>query len=525
MSSMVRADTLPGLLAEAARVDPEAPAMRYGAETIRYRDWDRLAALLASRLAARGIGRGDVVALLLPTTPFYQIAYLAASRLGAITAGINLRYRRSEIEHILQRSGARLLLGVGASHDHDFVATLEALRPELPELEETLWIDEQEIRADTRSLVERLAEGQHPADEIAAHADDPVTIIFTSGTTGVPKGAWYTHRNLMALAEIETRRHPSGSPPATTIVTGVSFAHVGFMARAGISIAHRSCTIIHDTFDPGIVLETIERERLTDIGGFPTQVVMLLEHPDRPKRDLTSVSTVLLGGAPSTPAFIRRVQQEFSARVSVRYSSTEMGIGSASLPDDPPEILATTVGKPTTGVEMRIVDEQGRERPVDEFGEVWVRSPATMQGYWRDAEATSRTRDAEGWIHTGDIGAFDAEGYLRLRGRQSEMYIRGGFNVYPVEVEARLGKHPKVARAAVVGRPDDILGEIGWAFVVPSDPAAPPDLGELRRWVGEELASFKRPDGLSLLEDLPATPMFKIDKKALRARFEDGSTD
>jgi len=146
-----------------------------------------------------------------------------------------------------------------------------------------------------------------------------------------------------------------------------------------------------------------------------------------------------------------------------------------------------------------------------------VRSPATMRGYWRDPEATAATLDAEGWIHTGDIGVLEADGHLRLRGRQSEMYIRGGFNVYPAEIEDLLARHPRVARAAVVGVPDARLGEIGWAFVVPREPSAPPTLSELRSFVGAELASFKRPDGLTVVAELPLTPMFKVDKRALRA--------
>ncbi len=521
---MVRAETLPGLLAAAAEKNGTATAFRYRDEELTYADWDRLAAEFAGALKTRGIGRGDVVALLLPTTPFYKIAYLAAARLGAITTGINLRYRRTEIGHILERSGARALVAVASSHDGDFVATIDELRASLPDLQDPLWLSESELRASTSDAVHRLAAGTAPAQSIDAQADDAATIVFTSGTTGIPKGAWYTHASLIALAEIETRRYPSGSPAPAHLVTGISFAHVGFMARAAIPIAHQTCTIIHDSFDPAHVLETIERERLTDIGGFPTQVVMLLDHPDRPKRDLSSVESVLLGGAPSTPAFIRRVQETFRSRVSVRYSSTEMGIGTASLPDDPPEILATTVGKPTEGVDLRIVDEAGNPVASGEYGEVIVRSPATMQGYWRNEAATAKTIDEQGFIHTGDIGSLDDAGYLRLRGRQSEMYIRGGFNVYPVETESRLGKHEKVARAAIVGRAHDVLGEVGWAFVVPADASDPPELDELRSWVGEELAGFKRPDGLTLVDDLPTTPMFKIDKRALRARLDSGET-
>jgi acyl-CoA synthetase (AMP-forming)/AMP-acid ligase II len=244
---------------------------------------------------------------------------------------------------------------------------------------------------------------------------------------------------------------------------------------------------------------------------------MLLDHPDRPRRDLSSLKTVLLGGAPSSPALIRRVQETLGVTVAVRYSSTEVGIATGSLADDPIDVLATTVGKPTPGVELRIVDGENRPLPVGEVGTVVIRSPATMRGYWRNPEATEATLDAEGFVHTGDLGWLDESGYLHLRGRESEMFIRGGYNVYPSEVEDVLARHPRIARAAIVGVPDDRLGEIGWAFVEPRPAADPPTLAELREFVGTELASFKRPDGLTLVGQMPVTPNFKVDKRALKA--------
>ncbi len=514
---MLSAPTLPDLLRAAATHDPEAEAFRYRDERLTYADWDALADRLAAALAARGVGRGDVVALLLPSTPLYHVAYLAAARLGAVTTGINARYRRTEIGHILRRSGAALLLAVESWHDVDFRAAVAPLRADLPELRQVEWVEAETLRRSTTATVAALAGDAAPAAPAAGDPDDPVAIVFTSGTTGIPKGAWYSHRNLLALAEIDTRRYADGVIPFRKhLAAGLSFAHIGSMARIGIQIGHLGTSIIHDAFDPGAVLEVIERDRLTHLGGIPTQIIMLLEHPDRPRRDLSSLQSILLGGAPSSPALIGRVQDTLKAQVSVRYSSTEVGIATASLPGDAPELLATTVGKPTAGVELRIVDDDNRPLPPDEPGQVVVRSPATMRGYWRDPDATAATIDAEGWVHTGDVGFLDAGGYLHLRGRQSEMFIRGGYNVYPAEIEDLLAKHPKVARAAVVGLPDDVFGEVGWAFVVARERADPPTLAELRAFVGAELASFKRPDGLTVLAELPLTPMFKVDKRALR---------
>jgi len=514
---MLAATTLPELLRAAAQAAPDAEAFRYRDERLTYGDWDRLADCLAAAYAARGIKRGDVVALLLPSTPFYHIAYLAAARVGAVTTGINARYRRTEIGHILRRSGAAILLAVDQWHDADFRVAVEAQRADLPELRDVVWIAAADLQAGTARVVANIAERAPAPPTVKVAPDDAVTIVFTSGTTGVPKGAWYTHRSVMAIAEIDSRRYAGEKPPLQKhLAAGISFAHIGTMARIALQIGYLGSTLIHDAFDPGAVLEVIERERLEHLGGFPTQVIMLLDHADRSRRDLSSLQSVLLGGAPSSPELIQRVQDTLHVTVSVRYSSTEVGIATASLPDDPPEILTTTVGKATPGVELRIVDAANHAVATDALGEVAVRSPATMRGYWRDPQATTATIDAEGWVHTGDVGYLDAAGYLHLRGRQSEMFIRGGYNVYPAEIENLLATHPKVARAAVLGVPDPVFGEAGWAFVVPRDPAAPPTLAELRAFVGTELASFKRPDGLTLLPELPVTPMFKVDKRALR---------
>jgi len=244
------AATLGELLRHAAREAPDADAFRYRGERLSYRDWDTFADRLAGGLWARGVRPGDVVALLLPSTPLYLVAYLAAARMGAVTTGINVRYRRTEIAHVLARAGARLLVGVARWHDADFRGVVEPLHPR----PECVWLEAGELRGGTAAVVERFAGEAEGPPETPVSPDAPVAIVFTSGTTGAPKGAWYSHQNLLALAEIEARRHAARQAAPVHLAAGLSFAHVGSMARIAVQLGTRGASIIHDTFDPATVL-------------------------------------------------------------------------------------------------------------------------------------------------------------------------------------------------------------------------------------------------------------------------------
>ena len=293
------------------------------------------------------------------------------------------------------------------------------------------------------------------------------------------------------------------------------------MARIAIQIGTRGASLIHDTFDPAAVLEA-DRARAPrrTSARFPTQAIMLLDHPDRPRRDLGSLRAMLLGGAPSSPELIRRVQDELGVTVSVRYSSTEVGIATGvAARRSRPRSSPTTVGKPTPGVELRIVDDDGRPLPAGEVGDVEVRSPATMRGYWRDPDATAavaRRRRAGSTPATSASSTTPATCTCAAGGARCSS--AAATTCTPAEIEDLLATHPKVARAAVVGVPDDRRSaRSAGRSSCRATPADPPTLAELRAFVGAELASFKRPDGLTLLPEMPVTPMFKVDKQALRA--------
>lgn len=514
--------TLARELRRTAARHPGVAAIHFHGADLTYAAWDRAADRWARALLAAGVRRGDRVALLLPPVPEYACAYLGAARIGAITAGISTRYRRQEIGAILANADPRLVVTTTEDAGVDFPALVASVREGAPALARV-------VRAagdGPDSLAALLAAGDAASVDLAAaeaavRADDPIAIVYTSGTTGMPKGAVYDSAAMQALTRLFASRLPQPPPPGEpTLWPGMSLTHVGFMVRAHIQIAHAATLVLHDRFDVRWCIDQLQRRRPARLGGFPPVLMTIMRAPELAGLDWSFVRSVTFGGAPLAPHLVDEIRARLGVEVFTGYSCTETAIIAATLASDPPERRAGTVGRPTPGVALRIVDAQRRALPVGETGIIAVHSPATMRGYWRQPEETARALDGDGWLYTEDLGFLDAHGYLHLVGREKDMYFRAAFNVYPGEVEDVLNLHPQVAQAAVVGVPDDVLGHQGWAFVVPADPAAPPTLAALREWVGRELASYKRPDALTIVEALPTTAMHKVDKQALRARAQ-----
>jgi acyl-CoA synthetase (AMP-forming)/AMP-acid ligase II len=441
-----------------------------------FAEWDRAADGVAAHLHDRGVRKGDVVALFLPSSADYAIAYQAAMRLGAVTTGVNLRLGPAEVGHILRLAEPKVVLTEESRSELAEAATLDA--PPLPRLDPT----------------------------------DDVAIVWTSGTTGVPKGAVFDHECFRATAR-------SAGPLSARFdrrVNAIPFAHVAYMARQWDEIEHVITTVITPTpWKAGEALRVLEDERITVGQGVPAQWSLLLAHPDFDTTDLSSLRIAGTGAATSSPELVREMRERLGCPVIVRYASTETSSITGSVPGDRDEVVARTVGRPQPDTEVEVVDrETGEPLGTGEIGVVRCRSRANMRRYWRDPERTRDVLDADGWITTGDLGSFDADGNLTLHGRTGEMYIRGGYNVYPPEVEAALDEHPAVERSAVVGVPDPVLGEIGVAFVVGRDVKG----DELRSWCRSRLADYKAPDRVVVVDELPLTSMLKVDKRALADR-------
>jgi acyl-CoA synthetase (AMP-forming)/AMP-acid ligase II len=472
-------------LKDAAATDGDSVAFVDGATRLTYREWNERSDEAASRFAEFGLSKGDVVALFLPMSVDYPVAYLGAAKAGVVTAGINTRYRSREVAHILGNSGAKLLV---------------APNGELRELAES--VAPQSLRA---ILDPSELRGTKIEDEIPIDDNDPVAIVYTSGTTGLPKGATYTWGCIEAIRRIEAA---FGAQPRPRVLQAVPLPHMAFMTKIASAIERRSFTVLMDRWTARGALEMIERERLTDTGGIPTQLSLMLMEPSFETFDLSSLRLITIGGAPASPDLIRRVREAFGTPVAVRFSTTEIGLATGTSPGDSDEIVATTAGRPLPEVDLRI------DAPPGEIGEILVRSPAMMRGYWNDPQATAEAIDTEGFFHTGDLGRIGDDGCLRITGRAKDMYIRGGYNVYPAEVEAVLREHPGVALAAVIGVPDPVMGERGRAYVVPRA-GRNPSVDELRSFLAERIADYKIPDEFEFRTELPLTPMFKVDKQAL----------
>lgn len=454
-----------------AFVDPDGSRLSYA-------ELDRRSDEVAVGMRAQGLGPGDVVVLRLASDSAYVVAYAAAAKVGAITAGINPRLAPPEQEAVAAVAGDALTIA-GADE-------VEALRRP----------------GDVRPLSE--------------DPDRPVALVFTSGTTGRPKGAGFRERQLAAITRIDVA-DAWGDPaaPPTPMLASTQFAHVGFMTKLPWYLRTGTTTHVLARWRAADVLATVAEQRMATLGAVAPQVALLLRE-DLDAYDLSSLQALIVGAAASPLALVREARARLAPGYSIRYSSTESGGCGTATAFDADDEEQQTVGRPRGGIEVAIHGDDGRPLPDGEVGEVWLRSPTVLSEWWRDPEATAASF-VDGWLRTGDLGLIDERGNLRLAGRAKEMFIRGGYNVYPAEVEAVLTDHPAVAEAVVVPRPDDVMGEIGVAVVVPRDPGAPPSLEDLRAFAEGRLARYKLPEAVRVVDALPLTPMQKVDRRALAA--------
>jgi acyl-CoA synthetase (AMP-forming)/AMP-acid ligase II len=488
--------TLGEALAAAGRQFGDRDAFIVGDQRLTYGRWAAAAQGLAAALQARGIRAGDRVAVILPSSTDYAICTAAIEMAGAIASGINPRLGTREIDGIFDRSTPRLMITEDAFVPPPGIAQVPRL-----------------TRGDLSALYD------HPADGLDLSAVDPAAaacIVWTSGTTGQPKGVWFDHANLKAAVATAGVM----AAPYDRCLIPLPFAHAGYMAKQWQQIAFAVTYVLTPpVWSAPEMLRLLVEERITAAFGVPTQWAKLLALPEFAESDFSALRFCGTSTAPAPPELVEALTRITGCPMISRYAMTESPSICGTRVGDPPDVLYRSVGRPQDGVALRIVDDTGRDLPQGEVGRICLKGPVVMRGYWNDPEATARAFTADGWLITDDTGRLDSDGNLILHGRLADMYIRGGYNVYPLEVERVLTEHPGVAQVAIVGKTAPVIGEIGVAFVVPQSPDAPPSVDDLRQWCRRHLADYKAPDEIQVVPDLPLTPMMKVNKNALRDRL------
>jgi acyl-CoA synthetase (AMP-forming)/AMP-acid ligase II len=468
---------------------------------------------------AAGVGPGDRVAIWAPNIPEWVIAGLGAVMAGAVLVPLNTRYKGSEAADIINRSGATVLLCVegflgndyvGMLAGHDVACRLVVLRGDVPD-GTTAWAEYLEAGAgiSTEEVLARVD---------ATSPESLCDLVFTSGTTGAPKGVMVNHAQTLRVFEVWSEVVGLIEGDRYLIVN--PFFHT-FGYKAGIiACLLKGATIIPKAvFDVQKVLTRIHDERVTMLPGPPTLFLSILNDPSRDSFDLSTLRVAVTGAAAIPVSMIERMRDELTFKTIITaYGLTEAtGTVTMCRAEDDPSTIALTSGRAIPDIEVRIVDEDNNELPRGEAGEIVCRGYNVMLGYLDNPEATAETIDAEGWLHTGDVGIMDERGYVRITDRTKDMFIVGGFNAYPAEIENQLMAHDGIAQVAVVGVPDERMGEVGMAFVVPR-PGATLDIDELHSWAREMMANFKVPRHFRIVDALPTNASGKIIKVELRER-------
>jgi acyl-CoA synthetase (AMP-forming)/AMP-acid ligase II len=514
--------TIPGVLDHAAEQFGGAEALVDGDLRLSFRELAERADEVTRALIASGVQPGDRLALWAHNTAEWVLAALGAYRAGAVVVTVNTRFKGAEAAHVLGTAGARLLFTVNGFLDTDYVELLDgAGRPACveeivvvkgePSGGATSW-DDFRGRASAVDPTESAARAATVAP--SAMSD----VLFTSGTTGKPKGAMLGH-------EASVRAYTAWSDVVGLqagdryLIVNPFFHAFGLKAGILACLLKGSTMVPHPVFDVPSVMRRVDEERITMLPGAPAIYQTILDHPDLSSFDLSTLRLAVTGAATVPVEMIRRMREELTFKTIVTgYGLTEStGIATMCRHDDPIDLIANTAGRAIPDTEVQVVDDHGAPVPAGQPGEVVVRGYHVMLGYFGDPTATGEAIDPDGWLHTGDIGVMDDAGNLRITDRTKDMFITGGFNAYPAEIEGMIMRHPAVSQVAVVGVPDPRLGEVAKAFVVLRTGASW-DEAQFLAWCRGEMANYKVPRSVEVVEALPLNASGKVLKYELRAR-------
>jgi len=519
----------------ARHADGEALVVRH--QGLRY-TWRQLAEqvdIQARALMALGVGLGDRVGIWSPNCAEWCILQIASAKVGAILVTINPAYRVAELEYVLRQSGCRWLVCAGTFKTSDYHAMVQALVPQTSRRVPGEWISERlpELRGvislaheppsgflPWRALADRAGQTSieaYEARQRQLRCEQPVNIQYTSGTTGAPKGATLSHHNILNNGRMVGRS--LGLTAHDRLVIPVPLYHCFGMVMANLGCLTHGSTMIYpnDAFDAELTLRTVAEERASVLYGVPTMFIALLDHPVRTQLDLSSLRSGVMAGATCPIEVMRRViDQLHMAEVQIAYGMTETSpVSLQTGPNDALELRVTTVGRTQPHLETKLVDADGVTVARGKTGELCTRGYSVMLGYWGDPEATRQAIDAAGWMHTGDLAVMDEAGYVRIVGRNKDMIIRGGENIYPRELEEFFHTHPAVAEAQVIGIPCSRYGEalVAWIRLRPGQVVT---AAQLQAWCKAHVAHFKVPQHIRFVEAFPMTVTGKVQKFRMR---------
>jgi long-chain acyl-CoA synthetase len=497
---------LASVLTESAGRNGDAVAIKLDDAKLTYSQLDGASAHVAGLLKSKGVEPGDRVGIMLPNVPYFPVVYYGALRLGAVVVPMNVLLKGREVKFYLEDPEAKVLFAW-----HDFADAAEQGASETGA--ELLLVEPGEF--------EDVVGSAEPLTEVADRSgDDTAVILYTSGTTGTPKGAELTHDNLMS--NVGTILDTLIQINEDDVVLGALPLFHSFGQTCGLNscIAAGGTLTLIPRFDPDKALEIVKRDRVTIFEGVPTMYVAMLHADSADSADTSCLRLCVSGGSAMPGEVLRAFEDEFGCKILEGYGLSETSpVASFNHPDR--ERKVGSIGTPVAGVEMRVVDDDGGEVEQGEVGEIAIRGPNVMKGYWRKDDATAEVMQ-DGWFLTGDMAKVDEDGYFFIVDRKKELIIRGGYNVYPREVEEALYGHPAVQEAAVVGVPDDKLGEeVGAAVVLKSGEDVSAD--DLREYVKGEVANYKYPRKIWIVDELPKGPTGKILKREVEVPAEVGS--
>ncbi|UGS35164.1 long-chain-fatty-acid--CoA ligase [Capillimicrobium parvum] len=489
---------LAGILTDSAARDADRIALKLDDAEVSYGVLDEGSARVAGMLRERGVQPGDRVGIMLPNVPYFAVVYYGILRLGAVVVPMNVLLKGREVAFYCKDPGSKVLFAW-----HGFAEAAEHGAQEAG-VADVVIVAPGEF--------EKLVAAAEPVRDVADRdASDTAVILYTSGTTGTPKGAELTHDNLRRNADCSRDLFDAG--PGDVVLGALPLFHsFGQTCGLNASIAGGAMLTLIPRFDPGKALEIMQRDAVTIFEGVPTMYGALLHHPERDRFDLSSLRVCASGGAAMPVEVMRGFEEAFGCQVLEGYGLSETSpVASFNHPDRPSK--PGSIGTPIEGVDMKVVDDDGRELPAGEVGEIVIRGHNLMKGYWNRPDATAEAiRD--GWFHTGDMARVDEDGYFFIVDRKKDLIIRGGYNVYPREVEEVLYEHPAVREVAVVGMPHDEWGEeVGAAVALKDGENVSAD--ELRAYVKENVASYKYPREIWFVDELPKGPTGKILKREI----------